>query len=370
MEFELSADQTLLQDALRKFFAGEYGFEQRKRILASAQGYSPEVWSQLAAQGVLAVGLPAEQGGYGGAAEISIVMEQIGRHLVLEPFLSSVVLGGGLIGGLGSMGQREALLPAIASGDVKVAVARLEESGVSARRCADGSYVLRGVATLVLDAPVATHLIVPAHEDGTNETSVFLLDASAKGIRRVSYRTHDGRSAADIHLDEVAELPGAILGERGDAPRIAALAESLAIPALCAEAVAIMDALIEATLGYLQSRSQFGQPIGRFQALQHRLADMFVQATQARSMSLLARERARDPDAAVRRRALSSAKAYVDKAARFVGQNAIQLHGGMGMTAELIVSHYFKRLTLIGAAFGDRAHHLGVVSDAILAETA
>ncbi len=371
MEFEPSADQKALQDALRKLFEGEYSFESRKRILATPQGFDADVWAQLAAQGVLAAGLPADCGGFGGAAEVGVVMEQIGRHLVLEPYFSTVVLGGGLIDRLGSEAQRQSLLPAVASGGTRIAVARFDGEVPTYRLGKDGGLTLNGSITLVPDAPVSNRLILRAREDGAqgDYSSVFVLDTAAAGLHSTSYRTHDGRCAADVRLEDVFVPAEAMLGKPGDGARAAEIAEMLAIPALCAESVAILDALIEATLGYLHARTQFGQPIGRFQALQHRLADMFVMATQARSMSLLAQDRAQHPDPTVRRRALSSAKAYVDEAARFIGQNAIQLHGGMGMTAELIVSHYFKRLTLIGTAFGDRSHHIGVVSDAILAES-
>jgi alkylation response protein AidB-like acyl-CoA dehydrogenase len=369
MEFQLTSDQSLLQDALRNLFAGEYDFESRKRSLATAHGFHAAFWQDLATQGVLAVGLPAEHGGFGGGAERAIVMELVGRHLVLEPVMSTVVLGGGLIGEFAAEARRAPLLAAIAAGECRVAMASADGGDCIAERRA-GAWSLTGESAPVLDGAIADWLIVPARETAGGEVAVFLVEAGSKGVERLNYRTHDGRSAGSFCLRDVVVSPDAVLGEPGRGAVVLGRAGELAIPALCAEAVGIMDALIETTLGYLQNRTQFGQPIGRFQALQHRLADMFVKATQARSMSLLATERAGHADERVRRRSLSAAKAYVDKAGRFIGQNAVQLHGGMGMTAELAVSHYFKRLTLIGTAHGDRDHHLGVVSDALLAESA
>jgi alkylation response protein AidB-like acyl-CoA dehydrogenase len=368
MEFQLTPDQSLLQEALRKLFEGEYDFESRKRALATAHGFHSGFWQELAAQGALAVGLPAAHGGFGAGTERAILMELVGRHLVLEPIMSTVVIGGGLIGEFAPEAHQGPLLAAVAAGECRIAVASAECGDCVAERRA-GGWSLTGSSAPVLDGAVADWLVIPAREKEGGAAIAFLVDAAAEGVERLNYRTHDGRSASSLRLRGVSVSPDTVLGEQGCGAAVLERAGELAIPALCAEAVGIMDALIETTLGYLQNRTQFGQPIGRFQALQHRLADMFVMSTQARSMSLLAAERATHADARLRRRSLSAAKAYVDKAARFIGQNAVQLHGGMGMTAELAVSHYFKRLTLIGAAHGDRDHHLGVVSDALLAES-
>jgi alkylation response protein AidB-like acyl-CoA dehydrogenase len=379
MDFEFTEDQAMLRDSLRKFVAREYTFERRQGILRSAHGCSPEVWRLLAEQGVFSLGLPEDVGGYGGPTEIMIVMEELGRGLVLEPFMSTVVLGGGLIRDHGTVEQRAQLLPQIATGECRVALAHheagaryvLDHVSTVARRgkaAAAGSYLLGGSKTVVLDAPLADLLIVSARDDAEGGLSLFVVEPGAVGVKSTAYRTQDGRSAADITFENV-ELPAsARLGAPGVA--LSALEQSVdcALAALCAEAVGAIEAVNEGTLQYLNTRKQFGQPIGRFQVLQHRMADMFLMATQAKSMSFLATGRCREPDRSERRRALSAAKAFVGKAARFVGQQAVQLHGGMGMSAELGISHYFKRLTMINATFGDIDHHVGAFSDLLLAE--
>jgi alkylation response protein AidB-like acyl-CoA dehydrogenase len=402
MDFELTDDQKMLQDALQRFVAGEYDFESRKKVLASESGFSETIWRGLAEQGVLGIGLPEEHGGLGGPVEVMVVMEQLGAGLVLEPFLSTVVLGGGLIARHGSPAQHADILPRIVAGSCRVALAHHEKDAryalasvnTVAREGGDG-YTLSGAKTVVLDGATANVLIVSAREGAVHSSgsqpsnsasstfpgahggigdvalSLFVVDPTAPGVEVVRYRTHDGRNAADVKLKDVRVGKDALIGTRGNALAIVEEALDHGIAALCAEAVGIMEALNRATLEYLKTRVQFGQPIGRSQVLQHRMADMFMMAVQARSMSLLATGRiASSHDAALRRRDISAAKAFIGKAARFIGQQAVQLHGGMGMTAELIVSHYFKRLTLINATFGDVDHHTAIISDQILAERA
>jgi alkylation response protein AidB-like acyl-CoA dehydrogenase len=377
MDFELTQDQTMLQDALQRFVSGEYSFEQRGKILASQNGFSENVWRGLAEQGVLGVGLPEEHGGLGGPFETMVVMEQLGRGLVLEPFLTTVVLCGGLIAKHGSSTQKGAVLPRVVSGECRLALAHGEQGArykldyvKTVARERKGGYSLTGAKTVALDAPLANYLIVSAHEESSKGITLFLVDATAAGVDLVKYRTQDGRTAADVKLKDVMISRDNVIGEVGGGLAILEQALDLAIAALCAEAVGVIEALNETTLEYLKSRQQFGQPIGRFQVLQHRMADMFIMAVQARSMSVLASGHAGSPDAGIRRRAVSAAKVFIGKAGRFVGQQAVQLHGGMGMTAELVVSHYFKRLTMINATFGDGDHHLGVFSDQILASHA
>lgn len=375
MDFELDTDQLLLQETLQRLLARDYTFERRREIVKSPWGFSEEFWRSLAEQGVLGVGLPEDHGGFGGPVEVMVVMEQIGRSLVLEPFLSTVVLGGGLVRDVGTPEQQSDILPAIVSGDCRMALAHhepgarysLDHVRTIARRRGDG-FELHGRKTIVLDGAVANLLVVSAWDEAANGLSLFLLDPGTPGVERVRYRTHDGRSAADLKLEGVVVPAQRLLGPPGEGLTLLERAVDQAVAALCAEAVGAMEALNETTLEYLKSRRQFGQPIGRFQALQHRMADMYVMATQARSMSLLATGRCTDPDAVTRRRAVSAAKAFVGKAARFVGQQAVQLHGGMGISAELSVGHYFKRLTMIEMTFGDTSHHVAVVGDAIAAE--
>lgn len=369
MDFELNDDQTMLQDSLQKFIQKDYAFEKRNEILGKQNGYSPEVWSQLAEQGVLGIGLPEEHGGFGGPVETMIVMEQIGRGLVLEPYLSTVVLGGGIIRDAGSAEQQADILPKIIAGECRMALAHHEKG---ARYVLDfvnttaANGKLSGKKTMVLDGGVADLFIVSAR-DASKKISLYLVDAKAKGLKRKAFRTQDGRTAAELELTDVE---GQLIGKAGEGISILSAAVDRANAALCAEAVGAIDAINQATIEYTKNRKQFGQPIGKFQALQHRMADMFVSGVQAKSMSLLATGYVQNGDAKVRTQKISAAKAYVGQVSRFCGQQAIQLHGGMGITAELATGHYFKRLTLINQTFGDTAHHLGVVSDAILAESA
>jgi alkylation response protein AidB-like acyl-CoA dehydrogenase len=374
MDFELTDEQTLLRNSLQKLLSTEYSFERRQAMLQTPFGHSPAVWKLLAGQGVLGAGLPEAQGGFGGPVETMIVMEEIGRALVLEPYMSSVVVCGGLIADLGTEAERNEFLPRIIAGDCCAALAHHEADArytlshvkTSVRR-QPGGLVLNGTKTVVQDGAVADIVILSAQDDEVGGLSLLLLDSTTPGFEWIRYRTQDGRSGADLICRDVQVTEQHVLGARGAGLAAIELAVDAAIAASCAEAVGAMDALNAATLEHLKTRRQFGQPIGRFQVLQHRMADMFLQATQARSMSFLATGRCREPDRVQRRRALSAAKAFIGKAARFVGQQAVQLHGGMGMSTQLSVSHYFKRLTLINATWGDVDHHVGIVGDLLLA---
>jgi alkylation response protein AidB-like acyl-CoA dehydrogenase len=375
MDFELSQEQRALGEALQHFLAKEYTFEARKRILASPHGFNALIWKSLAELGVLAVGLPEEYGGLGGPIEVMVVMEQIGAGLVLEPFLSTVVLAGGLIARHGSAAQKSKLLPAIIEGRLRIAFAHFEPGAryaldaiSSCVRDRGGALLLSGHKVVVLDAANADLLIATARDE-SGGLKLFLLEPTRSGVELIHYRTHDGRSAADLELREVEVSRDDILGSVSGAR--SAVQETLdhALAALCAEAVGIMEVLNRATLEYLKTRVQFGRPIGQFQVLQHRTADMFIMAVQARSMSLLASGRCAAADVA-RHFDVAAAKAFIGKAGRYVGQQAVQLHGGMGLSAELIVSHYFKRLTLINATFGDTEHQLKVIAGSLDPQTA
>jgi len=373
MQFEFDEDQLALQESVRRFLTERYDFETRRGCLAQPFGSSDQIWQAFAEQGFLSIGLPEAHGGIGGATELMLTMEEIGRALVLEPYLSTVALCAPLVADQGTGAQQADLLPRVATGGLKLALAHGEVEAryastvrTEARRDGD-SYVLNGAKATVPDGAVADLLLTSAKAD--EGLAVFLVDPNARGVRLVRYRTQDGRSAADVFFEDVKLPAGQVLGG-GDATAALERAVQRGIAALCAEAVGAMEAANATTIEYTKSRKQFGQPIGRFQALQHRMADMFVQATQARSMSILATGRCvENSDSDLRRRDVSAAKYYVGKAARFVGQQAVQLHGGMGMADELAVSHYFKRLTMIDMTFGDSTHHLAAVSDAILLES-
>jgi alkylation response protein AidB-like acyl-CoA dehydrogenase len=372
MQFEFDDDQLSLQESVRRFLAERYDFEMRRACLARPFGSSDAAWQGFAEQGFLSIGLPEAYGGIGGATELMLTLEETGRALVLEPYLSTVALCAPLINELGTEAQRADLLPRIAAGNLKLALAHGEAEArysatvrTQARRAGDG-YLLNGAKATVLDGGIADLLLVSARLD--EGLAVLLVEPTAPGVRIARYRTQDGRSGADVFFTDVRLGAAQRLGTVDTRDSLERAVER-GIAALCAEAVGAMEATNATTIEYTKSRKQFGQPIGRFQALQHRMADMFVQATQARSMSILAAGRcAARGDAEQRRRDVSAAKCYVGKAARFVGQQAVQLHGGMGMADELPVSHYFKRLTMIDMTFGDSTHHLGLVSDAILRE--
>lgn len=374
MDFELTDEQAALRSSLQRIFASEYSFERRQDMLATAFGHSLHFWRLLAEQGVLGAGLPEEHGGFGGPVETMIVMEEIGRGLVLEPYMSSVLVVGGLVRDLGTQAQRADLLPRIIAGKCRGALAHHEADArynlghvkATARRHAAG-FALNGTKTVIQDGAVADVVVVTAQDEEAGGLSLFLLDSSASGLEWTRYRMQDGRSGADLGLEDFQVTEQQLLGQRGAGLPAIEQAVDFSIAALCAEAVGALEAVNSATLEHLKTRKQFGQPIGRFQVLQHRMADMFLMATQAKSMSCLATGRCRETDPVERRRALSAAKAFVGKAARFVGQQAVQLHGGMGMSAELSVSHYFKRLTLINATWGDVDHHVGIVGDLLLA---
>ncbi|MBI4987657.1 MAG: acyl-CoA dehydrogenase family protein [Rhodocyclales bacterium] len=373
MDFNYTDEQNALQDTLRRFISKDYGFEQRRALAKSDAGFSREHWAQFAELGLLALPYPEEFGGMNGnAVDTLLVMEAFGRGLVLEPYLATVIVAGGLIRDAGSDAQKEALLPAIAGGELMMALAhyepgaRYEVSRVDTAAKADGSgWKLSGAKGVVLGGGAADKLLVSARTE--KDISLFLVDRKADGVTVRSYMTQDGGRAAEIHFDNVAVGADALVGTKDAALPAIERALDYGIAALCAEAVGIMAALDEATLEYLKTRKQFGQPIGRFQALQHRMVDMVIATEQSRSMATLAAVKADSPDAAERRRALSAAKAYIGQQARFVGQQAVQLHGGMGVVDELNVSHYFKRLTMIDLTFGNTDHHLGLFSDMLLA---
>jgi len=369
MHFGLTAEQQLLGDTVQRFLAQEYGFEARRKILRSPEGWSPAIWAQLAGMGLLALQVPEEHGGMAPApVETLLTMTALGKALSLEPYLSSAVLGTALIRAQGTSAQRQALLPALAAGE-RIAVPAHGEPGArydlarvatSAAR-EGGGWRLRGRKAVVLHAPAADLLLVSARTGGGGDQeaglSLFQVAPAQTGVRLLPYRTIDGLCAADVELD--AALPAdALLGEVGSAFGAIAAAWDLGLAALCAEAVGVLQASLDATLEYARTRKQFGQPIAKFQALQHRMADMLIHLEQARSMSYLAMVKVGEPDARERQRALSAAKVVAGQACRFVGQQAVQLHGGMGVTDELAVSHAFKRLLAIELSMGDTDHHL------------
>lgn len=369
MDFNFTEEQQLLADTVRRFVRENYAFEQRREILQSAEGWSRDIWRELAGLGLTALNVPEAHGGLGaGPVDTMLVMNALGEGLLLEPFLGAAVLAPALIAGLAQDAIAAPLFEGIASGEQIVIVAHQEAAArgelklVSTRAARSGSgYVLSGKKSVIAHGNAADEFLITARTAGqpgdATGISVFRVDAHAPGLRVKPYRTLDGQRAADIEIDNVSAAATSLLGGEGTAFEAIEAAHHVAISALCAEAVGIMKAANAATLEYTKNRKQFGQPIGKFQVLQHRMADMFIQSEQAQSMSYLAAIRCTDPDVEERRRALAAAKVVIGQAGRYVAQQAVQLHGGMGMTDELIVSHYFKRLTAIDLTFGDTDFH-------------
>jgi alkylation response protein AidB-like acyl-CoA dehydrogenase len=370
VDFRYSEEQLSLQDTLQRFISRDYDFERRRAFARSPLGFSSEAWDRYAELGLLALPFPEEFGGLGGGSvDVMAVMEAVGRGLLLEPYLTTVVLSGGVLRDAAPHAIKRAMLPQIAAGQLRIALAAYESAGrydlshvaCTAVRRGEG-WVLSGRKAVVLDAPSADHFLVSARTGGAvndpSGISLYLVPRDATGLALLGYPTQSGARAGDLTLTDVAVGAEWLIGTQGQALGVLERGVDGAIAALCAEALGIMTALNEATLDYLKTRKQFGMPIGAFQALQHRMAEMIIAAEQARSMAIIAAVHAGDADAAKRRRAISGAKAYVGQAARFVGQQAVQLHGGMGMVDDVVVSHYFKRLTMIDMSLGDADFHL------------
>ncbi|MBM3345723.1 MAG: pimeloyl-CoA dehydrogenase small subunit [Betaproteobacteria bacterium] len=380
MDLSFNDDQKQLQDALAKFIERDYGFDRRRAHQLAAEGFSREAWTQFADMGLLALPFAEADGGLGGgAAEMLVVMTAIGNGLIVEPYLATVVLAGGAIARAGNAAQRQELLGAIAGGRLIAAVA-FEEPGArydlaqvatTATKNA-GGYVISGNKAVVLHGAQADRLVVSARTAGAagdaKGISLFVIERGAPGMAVRDYRTIDGLRAADIAFDGVRVPAANRLGngefEEGGAFAVIDAVADAGAAALCAEAVGVMESLNRQTLEYMKGRQQFGQPIGAFQVLQHRAVDMFIHAEQSKSMAYLAAikapvvDRADATSAKERRRAVSAAKVHIGNSGRVIAQEAIQLHGGMGMTNELAASHYAKRLTMIDFVLGDSAHHL------------
>jgi pimeloyl-CoA dehydrogenase small subunit len=370
MDFELSEEQRLLKDSVERLLTDRYTFDARQRFMQEPVGFSHELWRRYAELGLLGLPFKEEYGGVGGGpVETMIVMEAFGGALALEPFLATIVLGGGCLR-LGATAElRASLIPKIVNGDLLLAFAHAERQSrydladvaLTARK--DGSnYVLDGAKTLIVHGDCADKLIVSARLAGERRDQhgigLFLVDADAAGLSRRGYPTVDGLRAAEVTLAGVRVGAEAVIGEPGNAFPLIARVVDAAIAALAAEAVGAMAAMHQLTVDYLKTRKQFGVPIGSFQVLQHRAADMLIALEQARSMCMLATMMTDERDEVDRCKAIAAAKVQIGRSGRFIGQQAIQLHGGIGMTMEYKVGHYFKRVTAIDTLFGDADHHL------------
>jgi len=376
MDFDFSDEQRMLKDSVEQLITDRYDFEQRKKYMKEEAGYSRVQWAQYAEMGLL--GLPFEEryGGVGGGpVETMIVMEAFGRGLVLEPYLATVVLGGGLVNLGGDDAQRAAILPKIADGSLLLAFAHSEaqsrydlaDIATTARRDADG-WILDGEKNFVAHGNCADKLLVSARISGDRNSrdgiGLFLVDAKTKGVSRKNYETQDGLRAAQIRLSGVKVSSNDTIGDPGKALPLIERVAGNALAAVAAEAVGAMAAAHDITMEYLRTRKQFGVAIGSFQVLQHRAVDILVNLEQARSMALYATMMVNDPDPAERSKAISAATVQIRRSGKFIGQQVVQLHGGIGMTLEYKIGHYFKRLTAMESLLGDTDHHLAALARA------
>jgi pimeloyl-CoA dehydrogenase small subunit len=370
MDFSFSEEQSLLKDSVERFIQNDYGFDARQKTVKEEPGFSEALWAQFAELGWLGVPFPESDGGFGGSAvDTMIIMEQFGRGLVVEPYLATVVLAGGALKIAGSAEQKASHLAPIIDGSRQAAFAFVEPQGrfnlsdlkTTARPKGDG-WVLDGYKAVVLNGPSADFLVVSARTAGEQRdadgVSLFIVPADAEGVSRRDYPTVDAFRASEITFENVALDAGALLGETGKAAPLVEQIIDEAIVAVGAEAVGAMEVLYKDTVEYCKTREQFGQPIGKFQVLQHRMVDMFMEHEQSKSLMFMAAMRMDEGYGDAAAKAASALKVQVGKSGRFVGQNAVQLHGGMGMTEELNIGHYFKRLTMIDTLFGNVDFHL------------
>lgn len=381
MDFNFSETHTMLRESLARFLRERYDFDTRQKMLASPGGRDPAVWQAFAQElGILGAPFPEAMGGLGGGhVENMVIMEELGRAIAVEPYLDTCVVGGAALMRAGGA-MAEALVPAIVRGEVIIGFAwaepksRWNPARIATRAVADGAgWRLDGHKSVVIAAPYATHLLVTARTSGepgdAHGVSLFLIESSAPGVVRTDYPTVDGWMASEVRFDGLRVGPQALLEPEGEAlPWVEELLDRAAA-ATCAEAAGAMRRLHELTLDYARQRVQFGQPIAKFQVIQHRLVDMLMEVEQAVSMTYQATLRL-DLPAPERARAVSQAKAKIAKGARFLGQAAIQIHGGIGITQELAAGHYFKRLTMLESRYGDQDHHLARLEAQLLAEAA
>jgi pimeloyl-CoA dehydrogenase small subunit len=376
MDFDLNDEQRLLKDSVDRLIAERYDFEQRKGYATHPQGYDPKLWAQYAELGLLALPFAEADGGIGGGpVETMIVMEAFGRGLVLEPYVASIIMAGGLIRQGASDAQKSVLVPRLAAGELRLSVgtqeaqSRFDLHDVATSAKPDGTgWILNGEKGVILAGDSADAVLVTARTSGARRDKsgigLFLVDTKTVGVTRRGYATNDGTRAAQLMLTDVRVGAEDVIGSSSDALPLIDRVMDQTIAALCAEAVGCMQALHDITLDYLKTRKQFGVPIGSFQVLQHRAADMFIALEQARSMAMFATMSADEPDPVGRGKAMSAAKVQIGRSGNFIGKEAVQLAGGIGVTLEWKVGHYFKRLTMIDKLLGDADYHLSKLAAA------
>ena len=369
MNFELSEEQKMIQQSVERFVQENYDLSNRIKISSEDPGYSKEYWSSMAELGWLGLAFDEEDGGFGGnQIDTLVLMEQFGKGLVLEPFLANIVLGGGAIKRGGSASLKESIIPSLIDGSLQLTLAYAEEQSrfdlediATAAREDDGNFVLNGKKSMVLNAESADKIIVAARTNGSQVDkegiSLFLVDADSEGLERENFPTVDGLRASEISLNDVKVSPENLIGEKDKGFEILQAVANDAILALAAEAVGAMEVLYKDTVEYTQQREQFDHPLSDFQVLQHRMVDMFMEYEQCKSLLFRATmETVQDPH--LSQRTVHALKHLIGKSGIFVGENAVQLHGGMGVTEELRVGHFFKRLLVIDSQFGNADFHL------------
>lgn len=370
MNFELSDEQRLLQDSVARFVQDNYALEKRIKLVATSQGFSSELWTTIAELGWLALPFDEADGGFGGGPiDTMVIMEQLGKGLVLEPFFANVVLGGGVLKRAANPQQKAELLPGFIDGTRQLTLAYAEEQArfdlhdVTTTARADGdAFVINGHKSMVANAATASQLIVSTRTSGgqvdENGISLFLIDADAEGVSMENFPTVDGLRASEVTFTDVKIDAQSLLGELDQGFTTLNAVANDAILALCAEAIGAMEVLYKDTVTYTQEREQFGHPLADFQVLQHRMVEMFMEYEQCRSLLYRATLEAAQGDSATAQRSIHALKHLVGKTGIFIGENAVQTHGGMGMTEELKIGHYFKRLLIIDAQFGNADFHL------------
>lgn len=370
MDFSFSEEQTLLSDSIERFVQNDYAFDARQKTIKQDPGYDPALWSQFAQLGWLGVPFPESDGGFGGSAvDTMIIMEQFGKGLVVEPYLATVVLAGGALKLAGNPKQKEQYLARIIDGSKQAALAFVEPQGrynladlTTRAESSDGGWTLNGHKAVVLNGPNADFFVVSARTGGGQRdrdgVSLFVVPGDSDGLSRRDYPTVDAFRASEVTFENVQLGSDALLGEPGEGLAVLEQVIDEGILAVGAEAVGAMEVLYKDTVEYCKTREQFGQPIGKFQVLQHRMVDMFMEHEQSKSLLFMAAMRMDEGYGEEARKAASALKVQVGKSGRFVGQGAVQLHGGMGMTDELNIGHYFKRLTTIDTLFGNVDFHL------------
>ena len=369
MDFTFNEEQSLIQDQVDQFVQKEYDWETRQSLSNSELGFGEDNWKKFAELGWLGISVSEDSGGFGGSAiESMLIMEAFGKGLVVEPFLETVIMAGVLIDDHGSDQQKSSFLEPAIAGEMHLALAyaepqsRFNLSDVVTEAKADGdNFIINGYKSVVMNGPSADQIIVSARTSGTqldeNGISLFIIDANASGLDKTNYKTVDGRRASDVTFENVSVSKENLIGDQDKGFEILDSAIDKAILAISAEAVGAMEVLYKTTVEYTKTREQFGTAIGKFQVLQHRMVDMFMEYEQCKSLLYMAtmkhEEKAEDA-----KKAISGLKYQVGKAGKFIGQQAVQLHGGMGVTDELNVGHYFKRLTTVGTIFGNTDYHL------------